>query len=307
MTQTVAARLGDAAARPRPLAQPSTQPNGASQRHAGGAVLNPSVVSTVLETLACGVRACTEELSRLYARERTHLETIRVMREQLSLAASVQRDLLPVRLPVIRGLDVDVLYQPADVVSGDCYDVVRLDESRTGFMIADATGHGVPAALLAAFVKRAFRAAQSPDAYGAPPDPDAVLRRINSDLCEAELTDCQFVAALYAIYDERRRCVRWARGGIPYPFVRRGDGTLHAVDSEGPLIGIRSEPHFEVVELELSPGDTITFHTDGTEQLGDVRMLPTWDVASFEARISELVRSGLMADDVTLLSLRACA
>jgi serine phosphatase RsbU (regulator of sigma subunit) len=312
MTENVAARLSTPARRPSLIPPPrlNAKPDlrlDDSLNLTAAAALNPAILWNVLETLAAGVRQFGEELGRLHQREQAHLETIRLMREQLDLTASVQRNLLPGRLPEVQGLEVGVLYRPAAVVSGDLYDVVRLDDSHVAFTVADATGHGLPAAFLSAFVKRAFRGVESTAGGPRRLRPDEVLRRVNRELCEAELIDCQFVAALYAVYDETSGRLRWARGGAPYPILSRRGAEPQRITSAGPLVGACDDPQFEVVELQLHPGDRIILHTDGTDSLGDLTEAPCLDGRALEDRVSALQDAGSITDDVTIVSLRRSA
>ncbi|XAM00337.1 hypothetical protein OT109_02895 [Phycisphaeraceae bacterium D3-23] len=83
-------------------------------------------------------------------------EQIGKLDEELRMAAQLQREFLPAKLPEVGGVSFHVLYRPAGYVSGDIYDVMRLDEHHLGFFVADAVGHGVPAALMTIYIKRAL-------------------------------------------------------------------------------------------------------------------------------------------------------
>ncbi len=238
-------------------ARRKAEPTGAG---AGVVDFDPSLAPGVLD-------AVQRELELLRRREAAHRTALDSLKEQLRQAGALQRNLLPSEMPEIMGLDVHVVYRPVDVLSGDSYDVVRLDAGRVAFSLADATGHGLPAALLSAFVKRSLQGTErAGDAYGAMA-PDEVLARVNTDLLDVRLQECHFVAALYAVYDETTRVIRWARGGAPYPILVRPGGKPYQVISEGPLVGACEDPRFELVELQLEPGDTLLFHTDGLERL----------------------------------------
>lgn len=203
------------------------------------------------------------EFDLLRAREEAELAALRHLEEQLHHAATVQRDLLPATLPAIRGLDVDVFHRSAETLGGDAYDCFRLDDHRIAFVLSDATGHGVPAALLSSYVQRGLRG------RGTSP-PDDVLREVNADLFGRNLSECQFVAALFAVYDETTGVLRWARGGAPYPVLVRPGEPPRALVSEGPLVGACDSPVFEVAEWTLADGDTVFFYTDGLEAVAPV-------------------------------------
>ena len=207
------------------------------------------------------------ELKTLKERESVLRDDLQQLEDELQQASVFQHDLLPATLPQIEGLRVHALYRPAGAVSGDIYDVFRLDASHVAFSLADATGHGMAAGLLCAFAKRLLDGRETLDTSRRGLEPEAVLHRLNRALCDARLPECQFVAALHAVYDEKARSVRWARGGMPYPIlVRRGDRPRQ-IASAGPVAGASAEATFELTELPLEAGDTLLFHTDGLDAL----------------------------------------
>ncbi|MBN1491863.1 MAG: SpoIIE family protein phosphatase [Phycisphaerae bacterium] len=187
--------------------------------------------------------------------------------DQLLLASQVQRDLLPNPMPESPTAKFHALYLPADHVSGDIYDVVRLDESHLAISLADASGHGMPAALLTVFIKRFFRGKAIADNDYRILEPNEVLATINRELLDTNLPHCQFVTAAHAIYDEQERAIRWARGGIPYPILVRRGCKPEFVRSTGILLGTIAKPPLDVISEKLSPGDRLYFYTDGLEAL----------------------------------------
>ncbi len=187
--------------------------------------------------------------------------------EQLHLASQVQRDLLPNPMPLSTTARFHALYLPADHVSGDIYDVVRLDESHLAISLADATGHGMPAALLTVLIKRLFRGKTIENGSYRILEPDEVLAGMNRELLDMKLSQSQFVTGSHAIYDEQRRLLRWARGGLPHPVLVPRDGPPVLVRSTGVLLGAVENPIFDVVERTLRPGDLMYFYTDGLDAL----------------------------------------
>ncbi len=160
---------------------------------------------------------------------------------QLRLASQVQRDLLPDPLPNLDGIDCRTLYCPAGYVSGDTYDIARIDETHVAISLADATGHGVPAALLTVLIKHYFRGKEVLDGSYRIIPPDEVLSRLNRDLIDTNLSQCQFVAGLHSVYDTTTRHIVWARGGAPYPILIRQGQFARQVRSAGGLIGAFEE------------------------------------------------------------------
>lgn len=187
--------------------------------------------------------------------------------EQLRLASQVQRDFLPRRIPRCDDVRFVTLFRPTEHVSGDIYDITRLDETHIGISVADVTGHGIPAALLTLFVKRAWRAKEIKDnSYRIIP-PDELLYRLNSDVLEADLQQCQFVTACCSVYDHSERIITWARGGLPYPILVRPGQTARSIRSKGELLGAFEDVYFESCSEQLLPGDTMLFLSDGIEAL----------------------------------------
>ena len=117
---------------------------------------------------------------------RTGEHVARQYKHQLQLASRLQRKFLPEQLPAIPGVDIDTAFCPAEYVSGDIYDVHRLDEDHVGIALADATGHGMPAALLTVYVKRALRGKEVHDDAYEILAPDVVLRRLNDEIVDRQ-------------------------------------------------------------------------------------------------------------------------
>jgi hypothetical protein len=206
------------------------------------------------------------EVDALRRRDAAQQSVIERLDAELRLAASLQRSLHSPP-PAVDGVDFHTLYRPAYMVSGDTYELARLDDSHVAVSLADATGHGVSAGLLSVYVNRSLRGAETHGGRHRLLSPDEVLTRANSDLLDAELQDCQFVAGLYAVYCEPTRVIRWARAGSPYPILIRHGEAPRQLSSNGPLLGVLPGARFEVCELQLNPGDSLLFHTDGLDAL----------------------------------------
>ncbi|QQS10174.1 MAG: SpoIIE family protein phosphatase [Phycisphaerales bacterium] len=121
--------------------------------------------------------------------------------DELHLAATVQRELIPVQLPKVAGMELGVIFRPVNYVSGDVYAVELLDVEHLGFFVADAVGHGVPAALLTMalchnLVTREFTG----EGLGTRIiDPADVLARLNLKLCESRQNSSRFATAVYGV------------------------------------------------------------------------------------------------------------
>ena len=196
------------------------------------------------------------------------------MDEQIRLASQIQDDLLPVPMADTVPLSITSLYVPADFVSGDTFDIARLDARHFSFSIADATGHGLPAAMLALTVRHALRGKQALDGASRIVEPEEVLTRLNAELCASNLRQCQFVTALHAVFDRHSATMRWARGGVPYPILVRPGQAPRLLRTEGGLLGAIEHMSFETAEHTMEAGDLLLFYTDGLEALLLGRHIP---------------------------------
>ena len=221
---------------------------------------DPEELAARLASLHAGKRVADQALKRL--REYTrHLD------EQLRLAQRLQRDFLPRRLPDLAGARLAARLEAAAWVAGDFYDVFRLDEQNVAFYVADAVGHGIPAALLTVFVKRSLQTKRIEGKKYELISPGEALGLLNADLLSAQLQDTPFITMIYGIYNEEARSCLYARAGHPKPVLLGPTGSLETLDGDGPLLGIFADAAFEAYERHLAPGDRLILYTDGAERV----------------------------------------
>jgi len=186
--------------------------------------------------------------------------------EEMRLARRLQMDFLPRKMPEIGRARFAARLYPAGWVAGDFYDVFRLDENHVGFYIADAIGHGVPAALLTIFVKHALQTKRiKGQSYELIP-PDEALGLLNAELLSAELHQSPFISLLYCIVDARTGELVYSRAGHPRPLLLRGQKPAEELPSEGPLLGVFPEAKYELAEHRLEAGERLLLYTDGVER-----------------------------------------
>lgn len=208
------------------------------------------------------IRALQGQLRIAHSLEGGITAEIERINDELLLAAHVQREFLPKSLPTVPGLDVGVVFRPAGFVSGDIYDICRLDEHHLGFYIADAMGHGLPAALMTLFIAAHLNLKQvTPGGYTLI-QPAEALRRLNAALYVARAGPSRFVSAVCGIIDARDASVTLASAGHPMP-LRIGPGGAFPIDASGTLLGILDDSAYEQVTLRLAPGETLVLHSDG--------------------------------------------
>lgn len=188
------------------------------------------------------------------------------LNEEMRLAARLQRDFLPRRLPQVGPVSFSVFYRPFSWVSGDIYDVSRLDETHLGFYVADAIGHGMPAALLTMFIKKALQTKRiTGSSYEIVP-PQEALAELNRDICRQHLSSCEFCTAVYCLLDTRDLTLTYSRAGHPEPLLRRADGSCERLVCPGSLLGVFPEETFDARQVTLAAGDRLLLYTDGLER-----------------------------------------
>ncbi len=265
-----------------------------------------------IEALLGAKRPASRALKRLREHSR-HLD------EQLRLAQRLQMDFLPRRLPQLEDGTLAARLEPAAWVAGDFYDVFRLDEEHLGFYVADAVGHGIPAALLTVFVKKSLQTKRIEDNDYELIPPDEALGLLNADLLSAELQETPFITMVYALYNMKTRRLTWSRAGHPHPILVGNDGALEPLQGDGPLLGIFPDAAFEQSSRTLRPGERLVIYSDGAERVEPValaspeRLHETIQINTLlpvEAMLDEVLHAvrgatmgGPLADDVTLVAL----
>src|SRR3954467_5779267 len=174
-----------------------------------------SHIEQQMESLQGEITSLQDEVNLLRRRDETLGFYMQRVDEEMRLAARLQQDFLPKNLPQLGRVKFHSLYRPAGYVSGDLYDVMRLDESHVGFYMADAVGHGMPAALLTMFIKNALVTKQiSPDGYRLL-DPSQTMAKLNEVLVGQHLSHATFATAIYGHVNTDTLQMTFARGGHP--------------------------------------------------------------------------------------------
>jgi len=245
---------------------------------------------------------------KIFADERRLL----AVENELAIAREIQTSILPNSVPDLDRLIVSAVYRPMTAVAGDFYEFVLMDRNRTGFLVADVSGHGVPAALIAGMIKVAMQSVVP--CASVPPE---VLRGLNRIL-SGQLHG-QFVSAAYLWLDTEKRKALYSAAGHP-PLLRWRDGRLERIESNGLLFGVMPEADFPVCDMPINPGDRFLLYTDGVTEpenangdsfgdrqleqvVRDNRSRPASDLA--DQLLSEINRwqppSTTQQDDITLI------
>jgi serine phosphatase RsbU (regulator of sigma subunit) len=186
--------------------------------------------------------------------------------QELQVARSIQQASLPKEVPQLEGWQISPFYRPAREVGGDFYDFFELQEGRVGVVVGDATGKGMPAALVAGAASNMLRAVAQ--ALGSSSSPGEVLAQVNETLL-ARIPANMFVTCFYAIVEDESGRLLYANAGHNLPCCRRDDEhaaattTTTDLSARGMPLGIMPQMNYEEKESVLVPGEGVLFYTDG--------------------------------------------
>jgi serine phosphatase RsbU (regulator of sigma subunit) len=209
--------------------------------------------------------------------QRERIERERVEQE-LQVARRIQQASLPKEVPTLEGWQISPYYQPAREVGGDFYDFHPLSEDRLGLVVGDATGKGVPAALVMSTTLGMLRlAAQS---YSSPGE---MLQRVNEALFPY-IPSNMFVTCFYAVLDPKSGTLSYANAGHDLPYLHSGRGEAEELRARGMPLGLMPGMSYEEKEIILEAGEAALFYSDGLVEAHD----PKGEMFGFP-RLRELV------------------
>jgi len=286
-------------------------------------------------SLAEPLRRLEQEVELATATQQSARRWIRRVDDELHLAAKMQRELLPAQMPSLGCFTSAALFKPLWHVSGDVYRAWRLDETHMGFMIADAMGHGVRAAMATMILAHELVLKDtSAHGYRLIP-PGEALARLNEQMISHPSEAMRFASALCGIADCATGEVHLAAAGHPHPLLASPDGSVVKFELDGPVLGVFDGAEFAQSTIRLTPGQMLVMYTDGAEDalptpprnvegggrvhvdkcdlmchalaqcLRDHASVSTHErLLAFGAMLDSLAGSLHRADDVTLLALQ---
>jgi len=246
-------------------------------------------------------------------RERERVE------QDLRVARGIQQASLPKEVPTLEGWQITPYYQPSREVGGDFYDFHLLSEDRLGLVVGDATGKGVPAALVMSTTCGMLRAvSQALDSSS----PGEMLQRVNEALFPS-IPANMFVTCFYAILDPKSGSLSYANAGHDLPYLHR-DGDAEELRARGMPLGLMPGMSYEEKEITLQAGEAALFYSDGLveahdskgEMFGFPRLRTLIAKHAEERSLGEFLMEELYSftgqgweqeDDITLLTLRSPA
>jgi serine phosphatase RsbU (regulator of sigma subunit) len=235
------------------------------------------------------------------------------------VARRIQHASLPKEVPELEGWEITPHYQPAREVGGDFYDFHHLSEGRVGIVVGDATGHGVPAALVMSTTCGMLQvAAQALESSS----PGEILERVNETLL-ARIPTNMFVTCFYAVLEPESASLRYANAGHDLPYLWHG-GDAEELRARGMPLGLMPGMSYEEGEVSLGEGNCVLFYSDGLveahdpkgEMFGFPRLRALVAQHGEEGSLGEFLMEELYSfagegweqeDDITLLTLRRSA
>jgi serine phosphatase RsbU (regulator of sigma subunit) len=236
--------------------------------------------------------------------------------QELRLARSIQQASLPQEVPELEGWQISPYYQPAREVGGDFYDFHLLSGDRLGLVVGDATGKGVPAALVMSTTCGMLRAvSQTLDSSS----PGEVLEQVNEALVPSIPTN-MFVTCFYAILEPKRGSLTYANAGHDVPYLHR-NGAAEELKARGMPLGLMPGMGYEEDQIVFEEGEAALFYSDGLVEAhdpeGEMFGFPRLRELIAEYAEKELLEEALLEelysfvgegwkqeDDITLLTLR---
>ncbi|MBN2533148.1 MAG: SpoIIE family protein phosphatase [Spirochaetales bacterium] len=237
---------------------------------------------------------------------------------ELTLARIVQRGILPQELPVLNELKTAVYYLPMEDVGGDLYDFIQISPDILGVIIADVSGHGIPAAFIAAMAKMSFYLHTINTISTA-----RVLNQVNKDMCSNLHLDEYFFTTTYCLINLISNRVKYSNAGHPPVFIYRKESNhIEEINNKCLIMGLNRDAKYTEVEVELNKGDRLIFYTDGViessngnEKFGPRRLktilLETASypvesqIKALENELHSFLDSKNPSDDVTILIIEA--
>lgn len=274
-----------------------------------------------LEDLEKSIRKAAEEVMFIRKSEREHTQ-LESLKNDLAVAGEIQQAILPNRFPPfpeLAGLvDVYASMTPARDVGGDFYDLFQIDNDRFGFVIADVSGKGIPAALFMAVSRTLLRATGMSGVTST-----ECVRNVNKMLCKESL-EAMFVTGIYGIYDCRTGFVDYTNAGHTPPYLMKETGEVRIVDVATNLVmGVADNFTYKNGEIRLEPGDALVLYTDGVteafdtqgEQFGRERLEGVLRELScakdalsllkgITGRVSDFAKTRPQSDDITLMVIK---
>ena len=248
----------------------------------------------------------------LQAAVQTGASQLEQQEKELETAREIQARLIPARIPQLPNLEIVGSYQPARLVGGDYFDVIKFTETSVAVCVADVVGKGIAAALLMANVQAVVKAFAAETV-----SPSEICAQLNRVLC-SNLAPDKFVTFFYCVIDTAAKTLRYSNAGHCFPLLHRCRGDVRVLSDGGIVLGIFPDAKYSDVAVHLEPGNKLLLFTDGiteatnprSEEYGEDRLRreldddPSGETATLHHKLMQDVSEfcqGNFADDATLV------
>ena len=273
-----------------------------------------------LDDLSVTIEKAIEQINYVHQMQKEHTQ-LESLKGDLAIASEIQQAILPRVFPPFPDLapkiDIAASMTPAKDVGGDFYDLFRIDDNRVGFVIADVSGKGIPAAIFMAVSRTLIRATGIRG--GSPADCITYSNR----LLAQESVDCMFVTVFYGIIDVNTGEVTYCNAGHNPPYILKHKGDISPLPmSTDPMAGAIDGITYHEGTLKLEKGDALVMFTDGVteamstanEEFGEQRLEDTLEdvamhncqqmVDAIKADVAAFAGEAEQSDDITVLALK---
>ena len=273
-----------------------------------------------LDDLSVTIEKAIEQINYVHQMQKEHTQ-LESLKGDLAIASEIQQAILPRVFPpfpdLAQKIDIAASMTPAKDVGGDFYDLFRIDDNRVGFVIADVSGKGIPAAIFMAVSRTLIRATGIRG--GSPADCITYSNR----LLAQESVDCMFVTVFYGIIDVNTGEVTYCNAGHNPPYILKHKGDISPLPmSTDPMAGAIDGITYHEGTLKLEKGDALVMFTDGVteamstanEEFGEQRLEDTLEdvamhncqqmVEAIKADVAAFAGEAEQSDDITVLALK---
>lgn len=232
------------------------------------------------------------------------------MRNDIEFAQSMQINMLPIK-GVYNDLQIDYFYKPSELLSGDMFDVFKIDKDCTGFYICDVVGHGISSSMISMYVKQTMRAISKQAT-----DINAIMSELHRTFLALNFEDDKYFSIFFSLFDKNTLELKYINAGHNCEPLMKRNGQVSKLKAKGyPICNIFESVSYEVKKINLKVGDNILFYTDGItemkntagEYFGEMKLI---DLFQNEKNIINRIRDeidifdGLNSDDLALLDIK---
>lgn len=272
-----------------------------------------------MDDLSVTIEKAIEQINYIKQTQREHSQ-LESIQNDLATAGDIQKAILPYKFPPfpeITNLDIYASMTPAKEIGGDFYDFFKIDDERIGFVIADVSGKGIPAALFMAVCNTLIRAIALTVNTS-----NECITEVNKLLCKASV-DSMFVTVFYGILNHKTGEIDYTNAGHNLPYILRKGGTVEALPLiRNFVVGGLDDFQYKNDSLVLNPGETLVMYTDGVteafneanEEFGEKRLEDSLTELTYEdaktiieetlVDLNEFVCGATQSDDITMLVIK---